>query len=85
VILILEDDGDREAYQQGPLVLLDHMRQGCCTVWISPEAYAKDVVLADLRARIEALRDRPGLRQDGLQIERQRALAEVLALLGEQP
>jgi hypothetical protein len=82
VILILEDDGDREAYQQGPLVLLDHMRQGYCTVWISPEAYAEDVVLADLRTRAE---DIPTVEVDGVKYLGMVRYVDVLVLLGEQP
>jgi hypothetical protein len=80
VILILEDDGDREAYQQGPLVFLDHMRQGCCTVWISPGAYAEDVVLADLRKRAE---DIPTVEVDGVKYLGMVRYVDVLVLLGE--
>lgn len=58
MILILEDDADREQYQRvhplNPEFLNpDTMRPA--TVWISTEAYAKDVVLADLRAKVEDL------------------------------
>jgi hypothetical protein len=77
VILILEDDADREQYQRvhplNPEFLNpDTMRPA--TVWISPEAYAKDVVLADFRARVQTMAG-PGL---GYYISRD----AVLALIG---
>lgn len=55
MILILEDDADREAYQTrspvNPEFYIPGMRLP--TVWISPEAYRAEAVLADLRAKVE--------------------------------
>jgi hypothetical protein len=61
MILILEDDADREAYRTTRTMFSEELitnhaaRLGMSTVWISPEAYRLEAVLADLRAKVEAL------------------------------
>jgi len=53
VILILEDGDDLEALLGGDEAILTPRRMH--TIWTSPEAYAKDVVIADLRRKLLAL------------------------------
>jgi hypothetical protein len=63
VILILEDDADREAWQRGPAHIFARIVNHPSTVWISPEAYAQDVVLpmvaAPLRISVQDLQHEP--------------------------
>jgi hypothetical protein len=57
MILILEDDGDREALLGGPDTLLPRLfgEGSRSTIWTSPGAYARDAVLPGLRAKVAAL------------------------------
>ena len=59
MILIMENDADREAFQRGSPFRQEFFddRMRAPTVWISPETYAKDVVLAGLRPKVEALEE----------------------------
>jgi len=57
MILILEDDADREAFQRGPSATFTHMfgDQEQHTVWISPDAYLKEIVVPELHRKLMAL------------------------------
>lgn len=62
MILIMEDDADREAFQQGSAAISTNLfapqdveAGKHHTVWSSPQAYAEDVVLADVRKQVMAL------------------------------
>jgi len=85
MILILEDDADREAYRYrspfDPAFYIPGVRLP--TVWISPEAYAQEAVLADLRAKIYALRSPVGAPSTLLWQPRNEAINAVLALIDE--
>jgi len=85
MILILEDDADREAYLRRGYFqenLYDDNRPPP-TVWLSPEAYAKDVVLAELREKVEALESRQVAWGGSYVSRRAVRLEDVLALLDE--
>jgi hypothetical protein len=62
MILILEDDADREAWKRGPEGIFMRLfgrgqdDDGSNIVWFSPEAYAEETVLSELRKRAEDLR-----------------------------
>ena len=55
MILILEGDYDRDVFKAGITWRSDLVPS--LATWTSPEVYAEEVVLADLREKIEALRD----------------------------
>lgn len=82
MILILEDDADREAFQRTtPFVFFrPESSLRTPTVWVSPEAY-RERVLADLRREVEALRGDEWADRRPVANGYRRALDDVLALL----
>jgi hypothetical protein len=84
MILILEDDADREAFQRGSPFRSDFYAEEedlrPITVWISPEAY-REKVLADLRREVEALRGDEWADRRPVANGYRRALDDVLDLI----